>query len=194
MEHKLRLLSRRAIPPWRGSGRDRNPRSVCEGERGRRQPEQPRAGRPRRHRRRRRRTGRGPRLAGQGREVVVLEARDRIGGRMFTDRTSPPVPENGCEWIHGENASAWGRGLQPDPGPLAKGLSIQRETVVKRVEYSTTSVTVSAERQGRTVRYTARSAVVALPVTALAADAIAFSPRPPKVKTEVFTSAPSQSR
>ncbi|MGW7614950.1 hypothetical protein ACWGLG_03650 [Streptomyces antimycoticus] len=60
--------------------------------------------------------------------------------------------------------------------------------------YSTTSVTVSTERQGRTVRYTVRTAVVALPVAVLAANAIAFSPRLPKVKTEVFTSAPSQSR
>ncbi|GAA3368850.1 hypothetical protein GCM10017744_086520 [Streptomyces antimycoticus] len=45
-----------------------------------------------------------------------------------------------------------------------------------------------------TVRYTVRTAVVALPVAVLATDAIAFSPRLPKVKTEVFTFAPSQSR
>jgi len=47
-------------------------------------------------------------LADAGRKIVVVEARDRICGRMFTDRTSMPVPiELGCEFIHGRNASTW---------------------------------------------------------------------------------------
>jgi monoamine oxidase len=47
-------------------------------------------------------------LADGGKKVVVLEARDRIGGRMFTDRTSTPIPvELGCEFIHGKDASTW---------------------------------------------------------------------------------------
>ncbi|HET6298107.1 MAG TPA: NAD(P)/FAD-dependent oxidoreductase [Kribbella sp.] len=47
-------------------------------------------------------------LADAGKKVMVVEARDRIGGRMFTDRTSMPVPiELGCEFIHGANASTW---------------------------------------------------------------------------------------
>jgi len=43
-------------------------------------------------------------LAGAGRSVLVLEARDRVGGRVWT-RTEPglPVPlELGAEFIHGE--------------------------------------------------------------------------------------------
>ncbi|MBK9268719.1 MAG: FAD-dependent oxidoreductase [Sphingomonadales bacterium] len=37
-----------------------------------------------------------------GKSVLVLEARDRIGGRMWTDRTSMSIPiERGCELIHG---------------------------------------------------------------------------------------------
>ena len=36
------------------------------------------------------------------RRVVVLEARDRIGGRIWTDRSSPDAPvELGAQWIHG---------------------------------------------------------------------------------------------
>ncbi|MFE6158748.1 flavin monoamine oxidase family protein [Streptomyces sp. NPDC056486] len=47
-------------------------------------------------------------LTDEGKKVVVVEARDRIGGRMFTDRTSMPVPVDlGCEWIHGRDASTW---------------------------------------------------------------------------------------
>lgn len=40
-----------------------------------------------------------------GRRVVVLEARDRIGGRMHTDRTDGIVTDLGASWIHGINDS-----------------------------------------------------------------------------------------
>ncbi|MCP2636585.1 FAD-dependent oxidoreductase [Microbacterium sp. HD4P20] len=36
-----------------------------------------------------------------GRHVVVLEARDRIGGRVLTDRTDGLVTDLGASWIHG---------------------------------------------------------------------------------------------
>jgi len=41
-------------------------------------------------------------LHAANRRVVVLEARDRIGGRVWTDRSSPDAPiELGAQWIHG---------------------------------------------------------------------------------------------
>ena len=41
-------------------------------------------------------------------EVVVLEAKDRLGGRAYTDRTFADVPvEFGAEFIHGERAATW---------------------------------------------------------------------------------------
>lgn len=47
-------------------------------------------------------------LADAGRRVVVLEARDRIGGRVWTDHSFGPVPvERGAEFIHGEQADTW---------------------------------------------------------------------------------------
>ncbi|WP_443068145.1 flavin monoamine oxidase family protein [Streptomyces sp. NBC_01356] len=47
-------------------------------------------------------------LTDGGKKVVVVEARDRIGGRMFTDHTSMSVPiEFGCQVIHGAKASTW---------------------------------------------------------------------------------------
>jgi monoamine oxidase len=47
-------------------------------------------------------------LADAGQRVVVVEARDRIGGRLWTDRTGMSVPvERGPEFIHGETASTW---------------------------------------------------------------------------------------
>ena len=48
-------------------------------------------------------------LARAGRDVVVLEARDRIGGRIFTHREpSSPVPiELGAEFVHGRAPELW---------------------------------------------------------------------------------------
>jgi monoamine oxidase len=40
-------------------------------------------------------------LANAGRRVVLLEARDRIGGRVWTDRTDGFVTDLGASWIHG---------------------------------------------------------------------------------------------
>ena len=40
-------------------------------------------------------------LARAGRRVLVLEGRDRTGGRAFTDRTSFSRPwDHGCHWLH----------------------------------------------------------------------------------------------
>ncbi|KRC60498.1 hypothetical protein ASE14_05645 [Agromyces sp. Root81] len=48
-------------------------------------------------------------LADAGRSVLVLEARNRIGGRMWTDRTSMSIPiERGAELVHGSTVSTWG--------------------------------------------------------------------------------------
>lgn len=69
-----------------------------------------------------------------GRRVVVLEARDRVGGRVHTDRTDGRITDLGASWIHGITdspvaaaASAFGMptreftvgGYQPDSRPIA---------------------------------------------------------------------------
>jgi renalase len=44
-------------------------------------------------------------LNNAGEQVLVLEARDRIGGRVYTDRSLSDVPvELGAEFIHGDTA------------------------------------------------------------------------------------------
>lgn len=69
-----------------------------------------------------------------GRSVVVLEARDRVGGRVHTDRADGLVTDLGASWIHGITdepvaaaAEAFGMrtveftvgGYQPDGRPIA---------------------------------------------------------------------------
>jgi monoamine oxidase len=40
-------------------------------------------------------------LEGSGLSVIVLEARDRIGGRAHTIMATPGIPfDLGCEWLH----------------------------------------------------------------------------------------------
>ncbi|MET0780738.1 MAG: NAD(P)/FAD-dependent oxidoreductase [Microbacterium sp.] len=73
-------------------------------------------------------------LAREGREVVVLEARDRVGGRVVTDRRYDLATDLGASWIHGITdspvaaaAKAFGMrtveftvgGYQPDSRPIA---------------------------------------------------------------------------
>ena len=73
-------------------------------------------------------------LADAGRDVVVLEARARVGGRVSTDRDNGLVTDLGASWIHGITdspvaaaAEAFGMrtteftvgGYQPDSRPIA---------------------------------------------------------------------------
>ena len=47
-------------------------------------------------------------LAERGVRVVVLEARERVGGRIFTERTADGVlVEHGAEFIHGQPPDLW---------------------------------------------------------------------------------------
>lgn len=73
-------------------------------------------------------------LAAAGRTVVVVEARDRVGGRVSTERRDGQVTDLGASWVHGVNdsavaaaADAFGMrtveftvgGYQPDSRPIA---------------------------------------------------------------------------
>lgn len=47
-------------------------------------------------------------LAAAGLRVTVLEARDRIGGRAYTDESSVGVAwDRGCSWLHASEVNPW---------------------------------------------------------------------------------------
>jgi monoamine oxidase len=46
-------------------------------------------------------------LIAKGVSVVVLEARDRIGGRAFTDDSLGVAWDRGCSWLHSSNINPW---------------------------------------------------------------------------------------
>jgi monoamine oxidase len=169
-------------------------------------------------------------LVDAGKNVTIVEARDRIGGRMWTQTGALSAPvELGAQFIHGRSASTWElvrqQGLQIHThgntfsrtrvggpwkkknrkfpynfqvvggynqilAPLAYNLSIDLNTVVRRVEYSPGRVIVHAEQEGRPVTYHARASVVTLPVAVLNADAVEFSPTLPTEKSEAFKAVP----
>lgn len=57
-------------------------------------------------------------LAGSGRSVIVLEARDRLGGRAWTVQASPEVTfDVGCGWIHSADKNSY--------VPIARQLGFQ---------------------------------------------------------------------
>jgi monoamine oxidase len=50
----------------------------------------------------------GRRLASAGLQVAIIEARDRVGGRIHTRHVAPGIPvELGAEFIHGEPPALW---------------------------------------------------------------------------------------
>jgi monoamine oxidase len=46
-------------------------------------------------------------LLKSGISVLVLEARDRIGGRAFTDTSLGVAWDRGCSWLHASNVNPW---------------------------------------------------------------------------------------
>jgi monoamine oxidase len=46
-------------------------------------------------------------LTAQGVSVLVLEARDRIGGRAFTENSLGVTWDRGCSWLHASNVNPW---------------------------------------------------------------------------------------
>jgi monoamine oxidase len=59
-------------------------------------------------------------LHGAGHRALTLEARGRIGGRIFTDRTSGTTLDMGPSWIHGPQANPITRLLQDAGASLYK--------------------------------------------------------------------------
>src|SRR5262245_44585539 len=74
-----------------------------------------------------------------GLRVLILEARDRIGGRVHTDHQLAPFPlERGAEFLHGRQIETWrwlsAAGVHAEPIDLHRGLYLtdHRNALVSR--------------------------------------------------------------
>lgn len=63
-------------------------------------------------------------LADAGWRVRVIEARDRIGGRVYTNRDWGVPLEMGASWIHGTTDNPGTRRRRPGGRPTAKELGM----------------------------------------------------------------------
>jgi phytoene dehydrogenase-like protein len=58
-------------------------------------------------------------LSAKGRKVLILEARDRVGGRAKTWSKDGINVDVGCSWIHGYKEGNPARGIAKDLGVVA---------------------------------------------------------------------------
>jgi len=68
--------------------------------------------------------------------VVVLEARNRIGGRAFTYRKGNLALDLGCGWLHSADENEWGA-LAPTLGFKVDDMPPPWERPAHRVNFST---------------------------------------------------------
>ena len=67
-------------------------------------------------------------LAESGLRVLVLEARDRVGGRVYTERTAEgALIEHGAEFIHGRVPELWSLIEEAGLAPVERGGTMLRE-------------------------------------------------------------------
>src|SRR5436190_1773137 len=140
-------------------------------------------------------------LADAGRRVIVPEARDRIGGRVWTDRSFAAIPvERGAELAHELKIADKGPGdfhildgYDRALALLADRLDIRLGTAVTAIRWGDDGVAVETRGQGdkQTIELNdrswspgllgsqslrARHAIVTLPLALLKTNAVAFDP------------------
>lgn len=94
-------------------------------------------------------------LAARGQSVTVVEARDRIGGRVWTSRVWPDLPvDMGASWIHGTKgnpltplAKAAGMRSVPTSYDLAAQAGDFRTADIRRAEHLLDAALAEAEDQ-----------------------------------------------
>ena len=66
-------------------------------------------------------------LAERGMRPVVLEARDRVGGRIYSLQTGQGVVELGAEFVHGRELQLWALINEAGADTVERNGSVMRE-------------------------------------------------------------------
>ncbi|WP_411502279.1 FAD-dependent oxidoreductase [Brevibacillus centrosporus] len=139
-------------------------------------------------------------LGKNGFTVTVLEARDRIGGRIWTDYEKGNPTELGASWLHGINygnptsfltqiyeqqrndQSRDSKGFDQIFRRLTAGLDIQQNQIVHQIHHDKNGVRVATYSDVFQAKY----AVVTLPLGVLKSGNITFEPQLPTSKQEAI--------
>ncbi|MFD2368663.1 FAD-dependent oxidoreductase [Brevibacillus sp. GCM10020057] len=139
-------------------------------------------------------------LRKRGYETIVLEARYRIGGRIWTERGSDFPAELGASWLHGidyrnpipflTETFDQLQGLSDSPSKgfdqifrhLAEGLDIRPNQIVHQIHHDDSGVRVASYSDVFQAKY----AIVTLPLGVLKSGSITFSPELPDRKLQAI--------
>ncbi|MGE5703063.1 MAG: FAD-dependent oxidoreductase [Clostridia bacterium] len=135
-------------------------------------------------------------LQANGRKVLVLEARDRFGGRIWTDYSLKTPLDLGASWLHGidygnpvpflaelydmANQSDFFKGFDKVLGKLANGLDIRLNQTVHFIGHNDNGVRIATQAGS----FEAKHAVVTLPLGVLKSGTITFQPALPERKLQ----------
>ncbi|WNC13648.1 FAD-dependent oxidoreductase [Brevibacillus brevis] len=136
-------------------------------------------------------------LRKNGYSVIVLEARDRIGGRIWTEYEGGTPTELGASWLHGIHygspapflAQTYALG-KADP---AKGLDYTYRDWLSQLDIRQNQIVHGVSHDDNGVRiatysdvFNAKYAVITLPLGVLKSGSVAFSPELPLRKQEAI--------
>jgi monoamine oxidase len=117
-------------------------------------------------------------LQAEGLRTLTLEARDRIGGRVWTCRVTETPIDMGVSWVHGVNANPVARmlgeagaTLRRTLAPLALGLDTRLHSPARVIVDTGDSVVISTG----SADFRAAAAIVTVPLGVLKSDAITFA-------------------
>lgn len=139
-------------------------------------------------------------LQSHGFNTLVLEARDRVGGRIWTDYSTGTPMDLGSSWIHGidygnpvrflaekydlshHETSNFFRGFDQIIGDLTDGLNIHLNQIVHHVQHHDKGVKIATYNDV----FEAKHAIVTLPLGVLKAGEITFRPTLPENKQQAI--------
>lgn len=139
-------------------------------------------------------------LHSNGYKVVVLEARDRIGGRIWTENNQGTIVDLGSSWIHSmdygnpvgflahtyelsqKDQATLSAGFHQIFSNLVEGLDIRLNQIAYHIQYNQQGVVIGTYDG----KFEAKQAVITLPLGVLKSGKVSFRPALPDRKQQAI--------